>query len=482
MADTSLNIGLQLAGLGNTVAGLQQTTQAINQVTAAQRQLAQGTGVARDFSSGVLGGLGIGQFASASGAIAGIFGFTRGLITAAGRTRDLAEQLGLTTDQFQRLETAAADTGVNFGRLVSSLGQLEQQRQTAAEGNEKLRAAFAALGISLADLNDDTLGAVDLQNRLAQATASGTQAQRDAVRVLLGAQGARLLPALQAARELEQAGLASPAALASVDEYGKFWERTWRRIKNGGIEAFGTLNAALQEFFREWLGDKGNPVAAADEERDRADFAAFRERALANAAEYRRREAAAEAAGDFEGAQRFGEAARRSAADYGMTFDEYRRLQAPAEAGPNRFEDLAAQRQLGELEKQRADNAEKRLRAELAGLPVAERRSRLEAMRDAERDIAAGDPDALRAAQAEGRALDLEAQLAGLKGGPSAPLPANAWERMGLTSGFGFSPDRGQEAVQVARETQRATQQLAVSMEAMRTKLENGTLMVSFPL
>lgn len=468
MADTNFNIGLQLTGLGNTVGGLQQTTQAINQVTAAQQRAAQAGQLGSTVAGGILGGLGAPT--SVAGVIGSLFTFGRTLVATSGQTKDLSEQLTLATLEFQMLAKAGNDAGVPLTRLIQSFGILDQQRRVAAEGNERLRAAFAAVGISLADLNDDSLRAIDLQRRLAQATLSGGTAQREAARLILGTQGARLLPALQAFAGQDAAAFASDAAIAEVDAYGKAWENLWARVKAGGIEAFATVNQGVQFLFRRLMGDMTDTPEGSRQQRE--DFEAFVLQARSNAAEFARRAAVARATGDTGEAGRLEALAQRSREEMRMTPEQFRNLRAPD--GQPLFEDLAAQRQLAELEKLRADNAEKRRRIEFDSLSTAEKRADLEARIAAAQAEAAGDPDALRAAQAEGRALDLEAKLAGLKEPARAPgaLPANAWERMGAS--FGPGPDRAEEAIAIARDTQRGVERMAASLDSFAALAQLG--------
>ncbi len=452
MADTNFNIGLQLTGLGNTVGGLQQTTQAINQVTAAQQRATQASQLGSSVAGGIRGGLGIPT--SVGAAVAGVMGFTRALFQTAGQVKDMSEQLNISTTEFQMLAKAAADTGVPMSRLVGSLGLLDQQRQAAIGGNERLTAAFAALGIGVGELNSDTVRAIDLQRRLADATANGTEAQRAAARVLLGAQGARLLPALQAMAGMNAGDFASADAIAEVDAVGKAWENIWGKIKMTGIEVIADLSDKAKSIFEDVMVDRSGSGATRE---SRVRRAAAIDQAAIDAGVI----TAEQAGPEFQQLQRFNRAS-----------DEARQRGQRL-----RFSDFAAledtQQQRANAERAALDqvltaNAAKRLKMEQDSMTPAQKRADLERRIAEERAIAAGDPDAVRAAQAEGRALDLEAQRAGIKdvpaSGPNAPLPTNAWERMGAN--FGPGPDRAEEAIAIARDTQRGVERMAVSLDS----------------
>lgn len=525
MADTALNIGVQtsaqLGGLNQTVAAINQVTAAQQKQAAASAQAQQGTGVASQFSGAVLGGLGVQT--SIGGAVAAVIGFTKVLIDSAGRTRDFAEQLNLTTGEFQRLERAASETGVPFNRLIGSLGLLDQQRKAAAEGNLKLRDAFAAVGISMDDLNNESLRAVDLQGRLAAATTSGTEAQRTAVKTLLGAQGARLLPAMQAMQELKDKDMASAENLQRVDEYGKTWERTWARVKIAGLNALGEMMGGMQEF----MGGGKDPSLRPNLARDEADYQKQVEKGTSGNArgpgkrfrEFRDyQEAQRKAAADADEAARkaqadadqadtdqfnldpmdavgreakgavrdanYAEVAKQKALrDAGnqnaaIGYDDFHRDRpdlAPAAPGSLGFEDQAAAKAMGELDKQRLENAEKRRKLEFDMLTPAQQRADIEnRMRDRQERMAFMS-EGVEKEQEQGKILDLQGELAGMdkKKDSGSGLGVNQWEKMG--AGFGGGQDKAGEQVRLQQDikqnTDRANQQLAALNVVMQNTL-----------
>ena len=66
--------------------------------------------------------------------VAAIAAFTKNVIESADKIKDLSEQLNLTTDEIQRLEILAGETGVTFDKFGSVLAKFEQIRLKATSG------------------------------------------------------------------------------------------------------------------------------------------------------------------------------------------------------------------------------------------------------------------------------------------------------------------------------------------------------------
>ena len=127
-----------------------------------------------------------------------VIGFTKHLMTAADEITDLAEQLNITTDEVQRLQILAGETGVSFDKLTSVLNKFEQARLKATSGDEEAIKTLQALGLSIEELNNSQLSNLELSVRVSQAykdsgrSASTTTALTDLYGLKLKTAGAAL--------------------------------------------------------------------------------------------------------------------------------------------------------------------------------------------------------------------------------------------------------------------------------------------------
>jgi hypothetical protein len=467
MADTALNIGINTsANLG----GLNQTVAAINQVTAAQQRQAQTQARLNDVGGALAGGFGIPITLGA--AIGSVIGFGRAVVDMVGRVKDGAEQLDVTTDEFQRLDSVARNAGFGVGAFAGALSQLGAARRAAAEGNEGLRATFARFGLSLEDLNDPAKRNIDLLRQMGAAMGNLTAADRTALRDVLGRQGDRLAGALG---ELNSAAgaVVSNEAIQQIDKAAKSWEQFMLSLKVSAAEAYNTVLKLTYPMAALLRGADNVQNAPSNFDRD---LKAYR---LDKAAIDRGQITEEQASAGFKRIKSFNDA--RAASPSGrLDYDTHTRANARPDGSGGLFADRAAAQQLAELDSKRTENAEKRRKLEFDQLTPAQQRADIE-RRLAEQKFAQGSAESVgdkrQAADFEGRALDLEAELRAFdKQAPrgeagNAPLTANAWERMGANFG---GNDRTQELLQVQRDTHRAVQQMAVSLDSFAALARMG--------
>lgn len=117
-----------------------------------------------------------------------------------------AAGLGVSTDQFQRLQYAAQAAGLEANDLGESMGALAQRAQDAASGGGAAQ-TFRDLGVSVADASGNVKSANDLFLEAADALqrmGPGTR-QTAAALQLFGEKGRRLLPVLGQGRAGVQA-------------------------------------------------------------------------------------------------------------------------------------------------------------------------------------------------------------------------------------------------------------------------------------
>lgn len=201
------------------------------------------------------------------GEIAGIFGagaliaFTKSSLEAIGAMKDGAEQLSITTDEFQRLEIAADNSGLKMENLTGSFRSFVNNRKAAVESNEELRKAFGRLGFSLDDLQNPQKNFVDflmsanvaLQNMSPEQKTRALNDMSDT----LGKIGPRLQGFVDELEKAKNASIVPESAINDVDELEKKIKSLGRTIRNTVAEI--AVDVADRPFA---LEGAGNPVLA----------------------------------------------------------------------------------------------------------------------------------------------------------------------------------------------------------------------------
>jgi len=123
-------------------------------------------GAARQFS-GDIKGMFAGAFATGA-IIAGI----QGVINKADEIGDLATQFRVSSEELQRLGMAAELSGTSMETVARSMNKMRLAQANAVNGNEELRATFAAMGISVEQLAG--MGTEELYYRVADAVAGAS--------------------------------------------------------------------------------------------------------------------------------------------------------------------------------------------------------------------------------------------------------------------------------------------------------------------
>ena len=119
-------------------------------------------------------------------------------LEAAGAATEGAAKLGLTTEQYQELEYAAAQAGVPMETLSQALAKQSVMAQKAADGDEAAAAAFEALGVSVTDANGQMKSSAQIMAETADALAAIEDPTKRAAlaTAVYGESAAKLLPLL----------------------------------------------------------------------------------------------------------------------------------------------------------------------------------------------------------------------------------------------------------------------------------------------
>lgn len=101
--------------------------------------------------------------------VAAVRGFAQKLSDTVGEIKDMSELLGISTDEVQRMQKAAADANQPFSVLVNAFNRIEQMRAQALTGDAKAKGVFGLLGIDPSQGN-----AFDVMRKAVDASQKGT--------------------------------------------------------------------------------------------------------------------------------------------------------------------------------------------------------------------------------------------------------------------------------------------------------------------
>lgn len=173
---------------------------------------------------GLLVGLTVGATAAAGR-------FAKGFIDQVGGIGEAAAKLGVTTDEFQRLDVLAKQNATSVEALGTAFRNLGR---VAGDPTKDSAAAFGALGVNTKDSNGALKSRQDLFFETAGALADvGNETKRAQLATqLFGRSGTELLPMLANGRagleaqraELEKLAIISGANIKAADEFGDRWE------------------------------------------------------------------------------------------------------------------------------------------------------------------------------------------------------------------------------------------------------------------
>ena len=511
-----INIGTKadLGALRQTTAQINQTTQAQRDLNAAARGYAppkvaapapaapRAAGQQPSFLGSV--GEGFTQFLPSAGAlgfaavIASAVSQVRALVEKAKEIKEFTTQLDVTVSEFKSLSRVAAESGNSLMTYAATLTALRQARRAAAEGDRDMRETFERFGVTLKDLNDPGLRALDLLKRIGASAHDLSELDRNRLHDLLGRGSDRVAASL--------AGLGSKTnkefdeAVEGVAKFGRAWDRMLKDGSNGLMLMLGGLTQVVSKAGDFWRGvpenqDRAPQVARVQFElyrRNEAKRAADLEQVAAGNQQGEQmatqRANEARAGGDNLGAFEMdnnatrlreaaaqataaAQAARRNAA---LAFEDWQQL--PAEqrtSARGRSEERSAMFDDKVLAKAQLELDEKRRKLAFDMLTDEQKKTYLVGEQKRLSELIAAEADPLNKVKEQADLADVQAQLFQLNNKPGeAPgaLPANAWERLGASFGAGGGAADMTRSLQqqTARNTQQIAQLAGQQVEALR--------------
>lgn len=169
----------------------------------------------------------VGAFA-AGAVISAVRSFGAHVVETVDNIKDMSEQLGVSTDEIQRMQKAANDAGVKFTAISTALQRIEALRSQAATGDKAASNLFSGLGI------DPTQGnALEI---LKQAVEASTRGARENALLfdLLGKKAGILRNIVEELKAQGKIELISEDQIKSIDKANARLEEAQRRLTVAG--------------------------------------------------------------------------------------------------------------------------------------------------------------------------------------------------------------------------------------------------------
>lgn len=208
-----------------------------------------------------------GAFA-AGAVIAAVRSFGAHVVETVDNIKDMSEQLGVSTDEIQRMQKAANDAGVKFTVISGALQRIEALRSQAASGDKSAGNLFSGLGIDPSQGN-----ALSILTQAVEASANGAR-ENALLFDLLGRKAGILKNIVGELKSQGSIELITEQQIQTIDKANAKLEEAKRRFTVAGAPALsGILNvisSALEESstrpqrIRKLLGmsEKLEPMAA----------------------------------------------------------------------------------------------------------------------------------------------------------------------------------------------------------------------------
>lgn len=223
----------------------------------------------------------VGSQLGAALSVAAVGAFAAKVIETADAIGDLSEQLNISTDDVQRLQILASQTGVSFETMAKAITRVGQERLKAVEEGGKAREYFKALGFTVAELNDSSLSNIDIITRMGKANLeAGRSAQTEAALIeILGEKAFKAAGAISKLKDLGPVNLISPEQIQALGQLADRLDEIQRQIVVSAAPELNFFADALERAIKDekavadgmtgimqQLGGKGSIVKAAFQE------------------------------------------------------------------------------------------------------------------------------------------------------------------------------------------------------------------------
>ena len=185
---------------------------------------------------------GIGASMAASFTVGAVVNAAKSLLDFVGQLQDQAEALGVNTEKLQGLQGAMSQSGVSAEKFTKGMATLNQNIQQAKEDTGSARDSFTALGITFADIANDSPDELILKIADGLKNAKDPAAAFAAALDLLGKNNINFVAGLKAGREevdklADSIEKISKEDVALLAEAGDSIEQFGKKVKVSSINA-----------------------------------------------------------------------------------------------------------------------------------------------------------------------------------------------------------------------------------------------------
>jgi len=164
--------------------------------------------------------------------------------------KDVSRDVNVTVEEYQRLESAAVNSGIAVNSLADAYNQVKAAIEAAKDPTSAQSLALRALGFAAADIESGNLKAIDVMEKLGKAMASGTSdtEQFNIAASLLGTTVAKLIPILKEAA-LVKDGFTNPGNMLTDEEAQILRESEIAQKRKELLEKVETARKVAREEF-----------------------------------------------------------------------------------------------------------------------------------------------------------------------------------------------------------------------------------------
>ncbi len=191
----------------------------------------------------------IGNSLSGAFTIGALAMFGKSVTDLAGDLKDTSMALGMTTDELQGQQAAFATAGVSAEEYRAAMGKLTEAQQAVLGGDEKMRGAFEALGISFDQVANSSIGELLFKMADGFKNADDHGKAFAATVDILGKGGKKMAAGLAEGRKerSDAATKMSPSAVNTLEKAADDATEGFRKLKAAAGNAFAAILEGLEK-------------------------------------------------------------------------------------------------------------------------------------------------------------------------------------------------------------------------------------------
>lgn len=185
---------------------------------------------------------------AAAFSVAAVSAFAHSVVEAADHIGDLAEQMGITTDEVQKLQIVSSKTGIEISAMAQTFLKVGEFRKKIAENDASALQTARALGLDtkmLADMSNDNLTASVGISEAYKKTEQSARNQGDLVEIA-GAKAVKVLSVLNEMHSLGHVNLISERDIKAISDFKDAMDESKRNLMVAGSPIMAYFSRALK--------------------------------------------------------------------------------------------------------------------------------------------------------------------------------------------------------------------------------------------